>query len=169
MRLTLTVAVGSFIGLFGLSSATSSSHTSSVSFGLSDSSCFQPIFENHREQNTINTALSIRGGEVREPTTLADVQAIILKASAEGKLVVIDFSATWCGPCKMIAPVYEEFSNLMPNVVFLKVDVDQNAETAAYYKVSSMPTFVFVKKGENIDTMIGANAQNLKSLIEKYA
>jgi len=66
-----------------------------------------------------------RGGEVHEPATLNDVEAILLKASTEGKLVVIDFSASWCGPCKMIAPFYHELSETdgMDSVVFLKVDV----------------------------------------------
>lgn len=86
--------------------------------------------------SSLDTTLSIRGGEVLEPTTLSEVDDILMKASAEGKLVVIDFSATWCGPCRAIAPLYKELSEQYGNTVFLKVDVDENPETAAKYGVS---------------------------------
>lgn len=168
MRFSFALTVGCVAGLFGLTSASSNDLTPSLSFGIRDNQINQPTFLN-RDQNTLNTALSIRGGEVLQPTTLAEVQSILLKASAEGKLTVIDFTATWCGPCQMIAPIYKELSTLMPNVVFLKVDVDENAETAAYYKVSSMPTFLFIKKSELIDKLIGANPQSLQTLLNEHA
>uniref|UniRef100_A0A7R9WDZ5 Thioredoxin domain-containing protein n=1 Tax=Pseudictyota dubia TaxID=2749911 RepID=A0A7R9WDZ5_9STRA len=116
--------------------------------------------------------LSIRGGDVQEPTTLADVESIILKASAEGKLVVIDFSATWCGPCKMIAPIFHELSEkdaLKDSVVFLKVDVDENPDTAAKYSVSAMPTFVFIKGGDVVDRLMGANPARLMEMVQELA
>ena len=49
---------------------------------------------------------------------------------------------SWCGPCQMIAPIFKELSNTHDDVVFLKVDVDENPDTAAKYSVSAMPTFV---------------------------
>lgn len=58
-----------------------------------------------KHSDCFDVTLSLRGGEVLEPSTLTDVESIIMRASNEGKLVVIDFSATWCGPCKMISPL----------------------------------------------------------------
>jgi len=87
---------------------------------------------------------------------------------AGSKLVVIDFYAVWCGPCKMIAPKLEEFAQqMMADVVFLKVDVDECEEVATDYNISCMPTFILVKNGEKIDEFSGANAEKLKELIEK--
>mmetsp|Transcript_10480 Transcript_10480/g.22204 ORF Transcript_10480/g.22204 Transcript_10480/m.22204 type:complete len:183 (-) Transcript_10480:242-790(-) len=115
------------------------------------------------------TITSLRGGAVLEPATLSDVDGIVLKASAEGKLVIIDFSATWCGPCKMIAPLFKELSDANPNAVFLKVDVDENPDTAAKYSVSAMPTFIFIKKGEVVDRLMGANPDVLRDMCNKLA
>ncbi|KAF7491544.1 Thioredoxin-2 [Sarcoptes scabiei] len=66
--------------------------------------------------------------------------------AAGDKLVVIDFYATWCGPCRMIAPVLEKLStDHKDTLVVLKIDVDENEEITSEYGVSSMPTFVFLK------------------------
>jgi thioredoxin 1 len=65
----------------------------------------------------------------------------------------------------MIAPIFKELSDAFPNVVFLKVDVDENPETAAKYEVSAMPTFLFIKRGEVVDKVMGANAAALQKLL----
>eukprot|EP00555_Chaetoceros_dichaeta_P002604 CAMPEP_0198249834 /NCGR_PEP_ID=MMETSP1447-20131203/1220_1 /TAXON_ID=420782 /ORGANISM="Chaetoceros dichaeta, Strain CCMP1751" /LENGTH=94 /DNA_ID=CAMNT_0043934551 /DNA_START=254 /DNA_END=538 /DNA_ORIENTATION=+ len=94
-----------------------------------------------------------------------------MKASAEGKGVVLDFSAEWCGPCKMIAPLYHELSDMhaYSNVVFLKIDVDENPGTAAKYGVRAMPTFVFIKRGAVVNTLAGASPEGLRENLEKIA
>lgn len=112
--------------------------------------------------------LSIRGGEVLEPESLQDVEALLLKAGAANQLVVIDFSATWCGPCKMIAPLFASLSDSMPDVVFIKIDVDDNPDTAAKYSVSAMPTFLFIKGGSVVDRLMGANPARLQELIDEH-
>ncbi|CAB9500247.1 Thioredoxin H-type [Seminavis robusta] len=113
-----------------------------------------------------NVVTCPRGGEV----TLAsadDVEAAILKAGADQTLVVIDFTASWCGPCQQIAPIYKQLSEEHPDVVFLKVDVDENPETAAKYSVSAMPTFVFIKGGEVVERLMGANPGRLEEMISE--
>ncbi|KAH8378169.1 hypothetical protein KR093_009837, partial [Drosophila rubida] len=86
--------------------------------------------------------------------------------SAGDKLVVVDFFATWCGPCKMIAPKLEEISQQYAGkIVVLKVDVDECEDIAMEYEVSSMPTFLFFKNSKKIEQFAGANATKLAETI----
>ena len=96
----------------------------------------------------------------------ADLKSQLEKAG--DNLVVVDFFATWCGPCKMIAPKLEELSKEMENVIFLKVDVDECEDIASEYGISSMPTFVFIKNSKVLETFSGANYDKLKSTIQKH-
>lgn len=96
----------------------------------------------------------------------ADLKSQLEKAG--DNLVVVDFFATWCGPCKMIAPRLEELSKEMENVIFLKVDVDECEDIASEYEISSMPTFVFIKNSKVLETFSGANYDKLKSMIQKH-
>ena len=69
---------------------------------------------------------------------------------------VVDFNATWCGPCKMMAPVLEELSEEYEGKVsFYAVDVDQNPDLAQKFSVMSIPDLVFLKKGAEVDTSVG--------------
>ena len=71
-------------------------------------------------------------------------------------IVLVDFFATWCGPCKMIAPVIEELDQDMGNQVkFVKIDVDQNQETANKFGIMSIPTLLVMKDGKVVDTLVG--------------
>merc|ERR1712008_162070 len=85
--------------------------------------------------------------------------------AAGDKLVVVDFFATWCGPCKMIAPVLEAMSSSMEDVVFLKVDVDDCEDVAAEYSITAMPTFLFIKSKGKVAALTGANVEKLKELV----
>ena len=73
------------------------------------------------------------------------------------KLVLVDFWAEWCGPCKQIAPRLEELENKYENNLSVcKVDVDQNRDLALEYNVRSIPSLLLFKSGQYIDTLIGA-------------
>lgn len=71
------------------------------------------------------------------------------------KVVVIDFWATWCGPCKMMAPVVEEVAKDYSDVKVCKVNVDEEPELSNAFKIVSIPTIVVIKNGEIIDSVVG--------------
>merc|ERR1719422_1086228 len=89
-------------------------------------------------------------------------------AAAGPKLVVVDFTASWCGPCKRIAPFFEELSTKYSRAVFLKVDVDECQETAAAQGVSAMPTFIFFRNKTKIDKIQGADNKALEEKIKQH-
>lgn len=85
-------------------------------------------------------------------------------------LAVIDFYATWCGPCKMLAPVFQEVANdLNGKVKFFKVDIDQSLDLARQYNVSSVPTMIIFRDGKAVETLVGfMPKENLVSKISQY-
>ena len=71
------------------------------------------------------------------------------------KTVLIDFWATWCGPCRMIAPIVEEIANENPDIKVCKVNVDEQQELAGMFNIASIPTLVVIKNAEVVNTGIG--------------
>ena len=74
--------------------------------------------------------------------------------------VIVDFWATWCGPCRMIAPILEEISEETINVKICKVDVDDQPELAAEYGIQSIPTLIVFKNGEPVNKAIGVRPKD---------
>ncbi|RYG51533.1 MAG: thioredoxin [Chitinophagaceae bacterium] len=87
-----------------------------------------------------------------------------------GKLVLIDFSAEWCGPCKMMAPVLKEVKDhIGDNVTILKVDVDRNPAAARAYEVQGVPTLVLIRSGKTLWRQSGAMpAHQLTQVIQQH-
>ena len=85
------------------------------------------------------------------------------------QLVLVDFWAEWCGPCKMIAPVLEKLAEQYKDkLTIVKLNVDQNSEKPAHYGVRGIPTLMFFKNGEVADTVVGALTQSeLQAHIDK--
>ena len=87
----------------------------------------------------------------------------------ESGVVVADFFATWCGPCKMLSPVIDELSGELENVNFVKVDIDQSMYLAQKFKIVSVPTLKVFKNGEEVDTLMGFMPKEvLKSKVEAH-
>lgn len=89
-------------------------------------------------------------------------------SAEKDKLVVVDCFATWCGPCKAIAPKVVELSNSHPEVLFTKFDVDEIPELAQELGIRAMPTFLFFKNGERVDEMVGANPNKLATQVQQW-
>ncbi|KAK1309791.1 Thioredoxin H2-1 [Acorus calamus] len=83
------------------------------------------------------------------------------------KLMVIHFTASWCGPCRFIEPVIKEFAAKFTDVTFAKIDIDELPSVAEEWMVEAVPTFVFVKKGTEVDKVVGANKEELEKKIEE--
>lgn len=104
-----------------------------------------------------------RGVQMAPPlSTIAEFQA----AAAAHPKIVIDASAEWCGPCKQMAPVFEQLAATRPDVAFFTIDVDHAQELATFLCVTSLPTFLFVVDGEVVDTIIGANKTRLQEMVK---
>ena len=89
--------------------------------------------------------------------------------TVESGVVVVDFFATWCGPCKMLSPVIDELSGELENVNFVKVDIDQSMDLAQKFKIVSVPTLKVFKNGEEVDTLMGFMPKEvLKSKVEAH-
>ena len=90
---------------------------------------------------------------------------------ASAKPLLLDFSAEWCGPCKMMSPIVESIANALDGKALVgKLDIDQNPNTAARFGVRNFPTFLFFKDGKLVDRIIGAVPkaaleQKVKSLL----
>lgn len=81
---------------------------------------------------------------------------------AQGKPMVVDFWATWCGPCKKVGPYIEELAEQYGDQAIIgKVDVDDNDELAMRFGVRNIPTILFIKDGQVVDKQIGAAAKNV--------
>jgi thioredoxin len=84
--------------------------------------------------------------------------------------VVVDFYATWCGPCRLVTPILEELSDRFKKVRFYKVDIDESPEIAERYAVAGVPTLVMIKQGDEVDRKIGAHPKPaLEGWLTQYA
>ncbi|EYB84104.1 hypothetical protein Y032_0323g2506 [Ancylostoma ceylanicum] len=103
---------------------------------------------------------------IREPSDVDEFDAVLNENP--DSLVVIDFYATWCGPCKIMGPKFIKLSNEFTSVVFVKVDVDESEDIVSRFDIKVMPTFIFMRKGAQIDMVEGSVEDDLRKKIEQH-
>ncbi|XP_022187282.2 thioredoxin [Nilaparvata lugens] len=120
---------------------------------------------NNNAQNIQAFSSSSKGVESIDDVDVFDN----ILANAGSKLVVLKFHATWCPPCKGIAPKYVELAKQNPDVIFLEIEVEEDAaaDLGSRYNVRMIPTFIFIKNGEQVDAFSGANCSELEKTIER--
>jgi len=97
-----------------------------------------------------------------------DLEIRSLIQSNPNKLIVIDWFATWCGPCRAIAPLYEQLSAEMKDVVFISADIEELPDASAQAGVQSVPCFHFIKNNELVAVLTGADENKLRKLVEQH-
>ncbi|EGC47442.1 thioredoxin [Histoplasma capsulatum var. duboisii H88] len=140
--------------------------TSVHCFSSSARNSFRPtagtmVVHNIKDRTSFETAVST--------TTAVGAASNAATTGQKTPLIVIDCFATWCPPCKAIAPKLVELSEQHPNVGFYKVDVDECPDVAQELGVRAMPTFVFFKDGQKVDEVVGAVPASILAVIQRYA
>ena len=98
-------------------------------------------------------------------TETADQSSLDVYVKNDAPLTVLYFTATWCGPCKAIAPTVQSLADKYPAVNFYKIDVDELEELTMHAGVNCMPTFQLYKNGENVQTLEGADPDGLANMV----
>ena len=134
---------------------------------------------NIQKESTLHLVLRLRGGEVEE---IEDPNVFRERLAVKDTLIVVDIHASWCQPCKLIAPFYKELSKNSEyrNVKFLKLDggkyedVVEHLETIKHYDgqtftLEAFPTFLYIQNNTIVDTLLGADKEVLVNKIKKHA
>lgn len=120
--------------------------------------------KNYTRTHTRESTISLNNTSIMV-TQLKSASEYDTALASGDKLVVVDFFATWCGPCKMIAPMIEKFAEQYSDAAFYKLDVDEVSDVAQKAEVSSMPTLIFYKGGKEVTRVVGANPAAIKQAI----
>ncbi|RMX39555.1 hypothetical protein pdam_00006148 [Pocillopora damicornis] len=144
---------------------------SKVFLGITDLSSvtIDRCWSTHNLQSKFDTPVKLISsveGKMKELTTLKELNELL--ESSGVKLVVIDFFADWCGPCKIMGPKFEELAMKFPDVVFAKVNIERGKEPTKHYSITSIPHFKFFKGKKEVDNLRGADETILTQKIEKW-
>ncbi|KAL9303672.1 hypothetical protein ACSQ67_020935 [Phaseolus vulgaris] len=126
---------------------------------------YEDSSENNTDDGDSDHHVDFASGNVQLITTKESWDQHLKQASRDSKIVIANFSATWCGPCKMIAPYYCDLSEKHSSIMFLLVDVDELADFSTSLDIKATPTFFFFKDGKEFDKLVGANKPELEKKI----
>ncbi|KHG03252.1 TPR repeat-containing thioredoxin TDX -like protein [Gossypium arboreum] len=112
---------------------------------------------------------AFKDGQVIGVHSTSELEIKLNAATRTSRLMILYFTATWCGPCRFISPLYTSLAAKYAKVVFLKVDIDEGRDVAARWNISSVPTFFFIRNGKEVDKVVGADKTTLESKIAQYA
>lgn len=155
------------MSLFGESNSLSTNPSPSIYFTpLIPSIFFSPFRISIRSFKPLPKIVSFDTGLILLP--LSSSKSEYTNAIADPSLMVIDCFATWCGPCKVIAPEVVKLSKKYTSTRFYKLDVDDVPDVAHELGVRAMPTFLLFKNGQKVGEVVGANKQALEAAVEKY-
>ena len=98
------------------------------------------------------------------------LNSIINNLSNLNKLIVLDFTASWCAPCQLLLPHLNSFKQKFPDVLFYKIDVDneEHSDTLDNYSISAMPTVILIRNREIVASLVGANATDIENKICQF-
>lgn len=132
-----------------------------LGFNIKMGLCFSSPHDGDESDHHVEFA----GGNVTLVTTKESWDQKLSEAKREGKIVIANFSASWCGPCRIIAPYYTELSEKYTSLMFLTIDVDELTEFSTQWDIKATPTFFFLRDGQQIDKLVGANKPELQKKI----
>lgn len=107
-------------------------------------------------------------GQVIRVESNKDYESKLIAATKLSRLAIIYFTASWCGPCKHIGPIYTNLASKYPKTVFLKVDIDEVREAAAQLRIPSIPSFYLSKDGIVVDQQIDISMNSLEKKIIQH-